>query len=216
MFVREVMTTNVVTVSSSTSLADARRIMEFHRIRRLPVVDKNKLLGVVSRDALDKAGPSQLTTFSIHESTYLLGKITVKEVMSEKLFTVPPDMTVEEAVALAQEKQVGAVLVVEGDQLLGIATTNDFFYKIVNPILGVGKVGKRIVVRDCKGLADVVGALGVIDKMGVKISTMFTLPRADGEAQDLTVHLESADASPIIDELNKQGYNVHSRMRLGT
>jgi acetoin utilization protein AcuB len=215
MFVREVMTTNVVTVSSNTSLADARRIMEFHRIRRLPVVDKNKLVGVVSRDALDKAGPSQLTTFSIHELTYLLGKITVKEVMSQKLFTVPPDMTVEEAVALAQEKQVGAVLVVEGDQLLGIATTNDFFYKIVNPILGVGKSGKRIVVRDCKGLADVTGALGVIDKMGVKVSTMFTLPRADGEAQDLTVHLESADASPIIDELNKQGYNVHSRMRLG-
>jgi acetoin utilization protein AcuB len=52
MFIRDVMTTNVVTIPSSTSLADARRIMDAHRIRRLPVVDKGKLIGVVSRDTL--------------------------------------------------------------------------------------------------------------------------------------------------------------------
>ena len=113
MFIRDVMTTNVVTIPSSTSLADARRIMDAHRIRRLPVVDKGRLVGVVSRDGLDKAGPSKLTTFSMHELSYLLTKITVREIMKTDLVTVPPDATVEEAVALAQAKKVGTLLVVD-------------------------------------------------------------------------------------------------------
>jgi acetoin utilization protein AcuB len=80
MFIGGVMTANVVTIPSSTSLADARRIIEAYRIRRLPVVDKGKLVGVVPRDTLDKAGPSKLTTFSMHELSYLLSKVTVREV----------------------------------------------------------------------------------------------------------------------------------------
>ena len=108
MFVRDIMTTNVVTIPSSTPLADARRIMDAHGIRRIPVVDKGKLVGVVSRDALDKAGPSTLTTFSMHEITYLLSKITVREVMKTDLVTGSPDATVEEAVALAQSRRVGS------------------------------------------------------------------------------------------------------------
>ena len=107
MFIRDVMTTNVVTIPSSTSLADARRIMDAHRIRRLPVVDKGRLVGMVSRDTLDKAGPSKLTTFSMHELSYLLSKVTVKEVMKTDLVTVPPDATVEEAVTLAQSHKGG-------------------------------------------------------------------------------------------------------------
>src|SRR3989337_2907312 len=143
MFVRDVMTTNVVTISSTTSLADARRIMDAHRVRRLPVVDKGKLMGLVTRDALDRAGPSQVTTFSIHELSYLLGKLTVKEVMVKDVVTVSADATVEEGVALARTRRVGALPVMEDNRLVGIVTTNDFFYKILNPILGISKPGTR-------------------------------------------------------------------------
>ena len=66
MIVADVMTTNVVSISSNTSLAEARRIMDAHRIRRLPVIDWGKLVGIVTKDALDRTGPSQLTTFSVH------------------------------------------------------------------------------------------------------------------------------------------------------
>jgi CBS domain-containing protein len=58
--------------------------------------------------------------------------------MTKNPVTVSPDTTVEEAVTLAQEKKIGALLVVDNGRLVGIATTNDFFYKILNPILGIG------------------------------------------------------------------------------
>ncbi len=211
MLMRDVMSYNVITIPSSTSLAEARKIMDFHRLRRLPVVDRSKLVGIVSRDSLEKAGPSKLTTFSIHEIAYLLDKLTVKEVMHKDLFTVSPDTTVEEAVTLAQEKQVGSVLVVENERLVGIATTNDFFYKIVNPILGIGKRGVRIAIHSCGRTADVTKVLNTISGLGLEVITMFAIPHPDTGVQDLTVHLDTDDLSTVIEALEKQGYEVHRR-----
>ena len=211
MLMRDVMSYNVITIPSSTSLAEARKIMDFHRLRRVPVVDRSKLVGIVSRDSLEKAGPSKLTTFSIHEIAYLLDKLTVKEVMRKDLFTVSPDTTVEEAVTLAQEKQVGSVLVVENGRLVGIATTNDFFYKIVNPILGIGKRGVRIAIHSCGHTADVTKVLNTISGLGLEVITMFAIPHPDTGVQDLTVHLDTDDPSTVIEALEKQGYEVHRR-----
>jgi acetoin utilization protein AcuB len=213
MFIRDVMTTNVVTIPSSTSLADAGRIMEAHRIRRLPVVDKGKLVGVVSRDALDKAGPSKLTTFSMHEISYLLGKITVREIMRTDLVTVPPDATVEEAVALAQSKKVGTLLVMEDGRLVGIATTNDFFYKIANPILGIDKPGTRFSVHKWRGIADIQKILGIIDRFHAQIVTVYTMTHPDTVENDFVAHLTTPDPVGLMEELRSNGFEVHERAR---
>jgi acetoin utilization protein AcuB len=213
MFIRDVMTTNVVTISSSTSLADARRIMDAHRIRRLPVVDKGRLVGVVSRDGLDKAGPSKLTTFSMHELSYLLTKITVREIMKTDLVTVPPDATVEEAVALAQAKKVGALLVVDAGRLVGITTTNDFFYKIANPILGIDKPGIRFSVHKWREIGDLQKILGIIAQFHAEIVTIYTMPHPDTGENDFVAHLRASDPVGLMDELRRSGYEVHERAR---
>ena len=213
MFIRDVMTTNVVTIPSSTSLADAGRIMEAHRIRRLPVVDKGKLVGVVSRDALDKAGPSKLTTFSMHEISYLLGKIAVRDIMRTDLVTVPPEASVEEAVALAQSRKVGTLLVIEDGRLVGIATTNDFFYKIANPILGIDRPGIRLSVHKWRGIADLQKILGIIDQFHAEIVTIYTMAHPDTGENDFVAHLTIPDSAGLIEELRRNGYDVHECAR---
>ena len=213
LIVRDVMTTNVVTISSATSLADARRIIDAHRIRRIPVVDKGKLVGIITRDALDKAGPSKLTTFSIHELTFLLGTLTVKDSMARDVVTIPPDATVEQAIALAQSKKVGALVVVENEHVVGIATTNDFFYKIMNPLLGIGKPGTRIDVHNCGEAAKMGEVMGIINKYGLHILTMFMMTHPDTGYADFTIHLDTPDPSKIIAELNGRGYEVHETPR---
>ena len=213
MFIRDVMTTNVVTIPSSTSLADARRIMDAHRIRRLPVVDKGKLVGVVSRDTLDKAGPSKLTTFSMHELSYLLSKVTVKEVMKTDLVTVPPDATVEESVTLAQSHRVGALIVLENGRVVGIATTNDIFYKIVNPMLGIDQPGIRFSVRKWQGIADLQKILEVIARFNSEISTLYAMKSPDTGENDLIAHLSVLDPVGLIDALRENGFEVRMRAR---
>jgi acetoin utilization protein AcuB len=145
MLIRNIMTTNVVSIPSTTSLADARRIMDVHQVKRLPVVDKEKLVGMVTKNALDKAGPSELTTFSKQELNYLLDRLTVKEVMSRDVVTISPDASVEEALILAQVSNSRSFLVMENSHLVGIATTNDFFYNVLYPMLGINKSGTMVL-----------------------------------------------------------------------
>ena len=202
MFMSDVMTTKVITIPSNTSLAEARRIMESHRIRRLPVVDRGMLVGIVTRDQLDRAGPSQIPSFNIHDITRILNKVTVKEVMTKNPVTVSPDATVEEAVTMAQEKKIGALLVVDGDRLVGIATTNDFFYKILNPILGIGKTGSRLIIRNCGGTKDIEKIVATINRLGLEVITMFMLPVPERDAHSFVVHLTSDDPSKLIVELH--------------
>lgn len=213
MFMNDVMTCNVFTIPSTTSLAEARRIMDAHKLRRLPVVDKGKLLGIVTADALDRATPSQLARISIHDITRVLNKVTVKEVMHKDLVTVSPDTTVEEAVSLAQEKRVGALLVVDNNRLVGIATTNDFFYKILNPILGIGKPGSRLVVRNCQSTRDIEKIVAAINKLGIEVITMFMLPFPERSSNNFIVHLEREDPSSLIAELKLLGFTVERRAR---
>jgi acetoin utilization protein AcuB len=147
MLIRDIMTTNVVSIPSSTSLAEARTIMDVHRIRRLPVIDRGKLVGIVTKSALDKAGPSELTTFSRQELTYLLEKVTVKEVMNRVAVIISPDTTVEEAITLALARKSRSLLVINDNHLVGIVTTYDFLYKVLNPILAMERPLKPVFVH---------------------------------------------------------------------
>ena len=213
MFMNDVMTSNVTAISSNTSLAEARRVMDAHHLRRLPVVDKGKLVGIVTREALNRAGPSQLSSFNIHDITRVLNKVTVKEVMAKDLVTVSPDATVEEAVTLAQDKRVGSLLVVDDGRLVGIATTNDFFYKMLNPILGIGQPGARLVVRNCRGTRDLEKIVAAINKLNLDVITVFMLPIPKRDTHSFVIHLSSDDPTKLIAELKLLGYTVERRAR---
>ena len=213
MFVRDVMTTNVITVPSSTSIYDARNIMKAHKFRRLPIVDKGKLVGLVTDHSLDQVSPSKATSLSVWELNYLLAKTTLKDVMIKNIVSVTPDMTVEEAVVTAQTNKVGCLPVVEDGKVVGILTTNDFFYRIINPILGVGKPGTRLGVHKCCRSMDLEKVFSVLKKHNMPIVTMFLDMLADQTAGDLIIHLDTEDASEVTKELTAAGYEVEVRKR---
>ncbi|MDD5701100.1 MAG: CBS domain-containing protein [Dehalococcoidales bacterium] len=213
MMIADVMKTNVVTILSTTSLAEARRIMTAHNIRRLPVVDRQKLVGIVTRDALDRMGPSQLTTFSVNELIYMLNKITVKDVMSRDVVTVAPETTIEESVALAQTRKVGSLVIVEDDRVVGIATTNDIFLGILNPLLGIGKPGSRIVVINCFKGTDIQKVLGILIDLKVNIINLFVSEFPCVGKRDLFIHLDTEDTTRIVEEIQKLGFTVVVRKR---
>ena len=213
MFVRDVMTTNVVSVPSSTSIYDARNIMKAHKFRRLPVVDKGKLVGLVTDHSLDQVSPSKATSLSVWELNYLLAKTTLKDVMIKNIVSVTPDMTVEEAVVIAQTNKVGSLPVVEDGKVVGIVTTNDFFYRIINPILGVGKPGVRLTIHKCCRSMDLEKVFGTIKKHNLPIVTMFLDKLPDATEGDLLIHLDTEDASAVTGELKAAGYEVEVRKR---
>jgi acetoin utilization protein AcuB len=213
MKVGDIMTTNVVTIPSNTSIAEAKRIMEAHHIRRLPVVDKGKLVGIVTEHRLESVSPSKATSLSVWELTYLLDKTTVKEIMERDVVTCSPDTSVEESVAIAQGNKVGALVVVEDGRVVGISSTNDIFYKIVNPVLGIGEPGTRIEVAgggNAKALEEILSA---VNKLGLEITTIHIEQLPESKVKDVCVHVSDGDVKKLVAELKAKGYKVGVRRR---
>jgi acetoin utilization protein AcuB len=213
MLIRDIMTTNVVTIPSNTSISDAKRLMEAHRFQRLPVVDKGKLVGIVTERRLESVSPSKATSLTVWELTYLLNTTTVKEIMEKDVVTVTPDTTAEEAVALAQSHKVGALVVLDDHHVVGIVTTNDFFYKILNPILGLGSPGTRLEITgggSTRALEDIVST---VNKAGVGIVTLHIEMLPEKTSKDICLHLNTNDVTELVGTLRAKGYAVNIRKR---
>ncbi|MCL0051028.1 CBS domain-containing protein [Dehalococcoidia bacterium] len=213
MRIKEFMTTNVVTVSSNTSIADARKFMVTHNILRLPVVDKGKLVGIVSKRRIAEASPSPATSLSIWELNYLLAKMTVKEIMVKDVITISPDATAEAALALAQERKVGALVVVDEGHLVGIVTTNDFVYRILNPLLGLGKPGVRLHLYDCGTTPKIEEVVRFINKHDLTIEALHVDDSPERGTRDLIVQVNADDPAKLIEDLTTRGYRVEIRER---
>ena len=218
MLLRDIMTTNVITIPSNASVIDAKRLLAQKKLRRAPVVEKGRLVGMITTDRLDKAEPSEITPAgNLWDMAYAMATLhrtPVKEIMQKNVVTARPEMTVEEAVALAQSKKVGGLVVVEnGNKIVGVVTTNDFFYKIVNQVLGIGQPGCRIEITgggETKALEEIIST---ISKRNLEITTLQVIKLPNVAKKDIVVHLGCEDVGHLVDELKSKGYKVELRKR---
>ncbi|MFO7311919.1 MAG: CBS domain-containing protein [Bacillota bacterium] len=131
MKVADIYTRNPVVVDPETSAPQARKLMEEHKIRRLPVVDKGKLVGIVTLSDLLKAAPSPATTLSVWELNYLLDRVKVKEIMTRDVVTTTPDADLKTVASIMAERKIGGLPVVENGKVVGIITESDVFRALV-------------------------------------------------------------------------------------
>jgi acetoin utilization protein AcuB len=208
MRIRDIMTKNPITVNSETLILDAQKIMEENHIRRLPVVDKGKLAGIVTQHDLLKASPSPATSLSVHELNYLLSKMKVKEIMKRNPVTITPDTPFEEALEIGQEKKIGSFPVVEDGKLVGIATESDIV-RVMTRALGIREEGSRITIE---GLGAKLGDLGkiiaIVDRFQTIILSMMTFPRPEKKDWMIVLRLKTTDPDPIVRDFKKAGFNV--------
>ena len=123
--VRNWMTPNPITITPQTTLPEAHRLMDKYFVRRLPVIHKGKLVGIVTRGDIREAQASTATTLSVYELNYLLDQIPAKEFMAYKPITISPDATIAEVARLMLQYKVGGLPVVENGELVGIITETD-------------------------------------------------------------------------------------------
>lgn len=129
--VKDWMTPNPVTASPQTSLPDALQLMQQHHIRRLLVTEHNRLVGIATRGDLRAAQPSEATSLSIFELHYLIGRITLDEIMTRDPLTVSPTTTIQEAARLMLKHKVAGLPVISGGRVVGIITESDIFRLVV-------------------------------------------------------------------------------------
>jgi acetoin utilization protein AcuB len=130
--VKEWMTNPVITISPATPISSAHQVMKENGIRRLPVLENEKLVGIVTIGDVREASPSDATTLSIWELNYLWAQLTTEKIMSRKVLTVHPDTSMLDAAELMLNQKVSGLPVVnEQDELVGMITESDIFKMLV-------------------------------------------------------------------------------------
>ncbi len=125
MFVKDWMTKDPVTVSSKTAMFEAQELLKKGGFRRLPVVDDGKLVGIVTDRDFKQAAPSDATSLSIYELSYLLNQLSVKSIMHKPVITVKPEDDLKWAAMLIEEKKISGLPVVDNHKVVGIITITD-------------------------------------------------------------------------------------------
>ena len=127
MEVRDLMTTDVVTLTEDETLAHAQRCMARGRIRHLPVVRDGRLVGLVTHRDLLAASFSIFAEVEASEQRRVFTTVRVVEAMHRDVVTVSPSLAVSKAARILLENKYGCLPVVsEQSDLLGIVTEADF------------------------------------------------------------------------------------------
>jgi len=142
MSVKDFMTRKVVYISPDTTIAHAADLMREQDLHRLPAIENDKLVGLVTEGTIAEASPSKATSLSIYEMNYLLNKTKVKDVMIKDVITVSAYASLEDATYLMYKNKVGILPVVDNDQLYGVITDRDIFAAFLQ-VSGYGEEGVR-------------------------------------------------------------------------
>ena len=130
--VKDWMTSNPFTVMPQVTLLEAYDLMAAHRIRRLPVVDDGRLVGILTQGDIREFKPSEAMTLSLFDTPNALAHLHVAQAMTPKVVTTTPDSAIHEAARMMLANKIGGLPVVDAERLVGVITESDIFRALLN------------------------------------------------------------------------------------
>ena len=207
--VKDFMTKKVVYISPDTTVSHAADIMRDQGLRRLPVIENDKLVGLVTEGTMAEASPSKATSLSIFEMNYLLNKTKIRDVMIRDVITVSPYDRLEDAIYIMMKHHVGVLPVVENGQVYGIITDKDVF-KAFLEVSGYGEEGFRIVILADDSIGTLAKIVETISDDNLNIKRTVIATRKSGK---VTIEIQidgKTDIKDLHQKLINQGIIVES------
>lgn len=130
-----IMSTNLIKLNATDTLAKAEQLFRENKIRHIPVMDGNKIIGMLSytdllrisfAETLDEE--DQMIDVTVYEV------FSIEQVMAKNLVCIRPDTLIKEAAEILATREFHALPVVESDLLVGIVTTTDLIRYLLNCI----------------------------------------------------------------------------------
>ena len=141
MKVQDIMVKEVATLDIEDELSLANDIMRLGRIRHLPVVAREQVVGIISERDLFRSSLAQALGYGNKDPREVMRTLRIKDVMVKKVITIPPDMELKDAVAIMVERKIGCLPVVQDDKLLGLITETDILLQYCRELGGCPKPG---------------------------------------------------------------------------
>ncbi|UUX32832.1 CBS domain-containing protein [Fundicoccus culcitae] len=208
MYVKDYMSTDLITIKPTTTILQASDLMKRHDIKRLPVMENDRLVGLVTRDLIDKNLPSGATSLSAHEVNYVLEKTKVSDFMMKKIDSVAPDSLLEQAAVMMRTRDIGVVVVLDDNTLVGILTDKDIFRAFAD-ISGYNSPGTTIVLeleKDRVGVIEEIGDALLATQINLSHMTVYHF---EGVVR-VVMHVETNDVTQLTNLLKQAGYQVQT------
>ena len=200
MFVGRRMKRDLVTVSPGASLSEAARLLKAHRIHHLPVVEGERLLGIVTdtdlRNATLRGGPGEEGGASR----------TVGEVMTRNVVTLSPEDTIDDAMLILSRQRFGALPVVDGGRLVGIVAKTDVLSALIDT-LDVEGIGVRMEVILPRDLGEVARLSETLRGLPVEVRSLVLAPHGP-DRYAAFVRVATIDVATVRERLRGKKFEV--------
>ncbi len=210
MYIEQIMTHKVDTVTADMKLSQASHLMQQKGRRVMPVVDENnQLVGLLTHAEIIRAEPSAITTLSVGEVNYLMSKLRVANVMTKEVISCTPDTLVEQAGQTMRDRKINCLPVVDNGHLCGIITGVD----IMDFLLDITGCHLQETTRIALNLSDERGTLGHllddITGLGGYIATVVSPNRRDEQGnRTVILRYTAEDPQYIKQALTEKGYKL--------
>jgi len=207
MFVQTYMTPDPVTVAPESDVVEALRTMERRGIRRLPVIEGGRLVGMVSRGELYRALPRDINPTKRDLPDNLRAGTPVSEIMSRDVVTAAPSEPLEEAAERMRRHGVGGMPVVQRGRVVGMITESDIFRAFMQ-VMGAGLGGIRVTFDMPPGPPAVQKVLQCANIYGIRVNSLAMCRSGAEDRMTFTLRIEGPDVERFIRALWQAGYRV--------
>jgi acetoin utilization protein AcuB len=211
MLVQDVMQTKLFTVTPDTTLPEAVRLTGQRGVRHLPVLDGDRLVGMLSDRDLKRAMASPATSLEAHELRYLLDGLRVGEIMTRAVITIGPMFPIEDAARLMVMEKIGALPVTDGDRLIGLVTETDVLRLFVRA-MGAGEPSTRLDVVVGNRPHALAEAVQAVEAAGAEISSLVTLA-SEGGYKQVVIRVRTINPAPVVWALQERGFTARETWR---
>jgi len=205
MLVKDLMQTQVVSVTSEARVENVLRTLQRRGIRHLPVIDGGKLTGFISDRDVKQAMTSAALSADPRDRERIVERLTAGQIMTRTVVTIGPMFGVEDAGRIMVMRKISALPVVEGDRLVGIVTETDLLDLFVRA-LGVLEPSSRVEVVLGEG-APLGAAVQAVEATGARVTSVMTL-RDLGGRREILLRLGTIDPRPAVRALEAAGCSV--------
>jgi acetoin utilization protein AcuB len=132
LLVKDLMTTRVVTIGPDDSIKDAMEKILSGRFRRIPVVEKGRVVGIITDRDIRQTLNSPVLVHERSYDDYVLHEVRVAGSMTHDPLTIRSDATIIEAAETMESRKIGGLPVVDDGRLVGIITESDLMHHLVS------------------------------------------------------------------------------------
>lgn len=203
LLVRDLMTRELVTLGLEASVAEALQLCRERRIRHVPIVENEELVGIVSDRDLREASPAA----DDPNREEAIQDLRVGDIMNQEVVTVHPQDPTGYAAKEMYERKLDALPVIDEQDLIGIVTSTDVMRALVM-LTGVHESGSQVEVQASNKSGVLADVAEIIRDLDVDIVSALSAPEKRAGNRTMVFRLTAEDPSTVVQSLQMAGYSA--------